>query len=749
MPELAKELSQELVELTRLYEQEAETRYMEVVRRVAQVRAMVKGENGAMYWDRAALRWNPIETSPDYDKESAPRFNHHINALQASWQILQGAIQTVGMPGVSFRPQNSSDPKDREAAERAEQIVQYEQAVFDFRDLMLGIYRLFFTDGIALAYTRYVPDANRFGVTVIPRDIKEPRVTQQAGYQCFGEECGAFTQQGQTMRDDMGGIQCPGCGGPMHAENFMPEQTEDVVVRQEQETVVNGREITDLYGALESFLPWWANDLDHAPYCKIVTEVTKEEVIAAFQDKEEEILSRGQEDRLGGLARQQARSPMNAPTGNDDGFITYGRWWFRPQCFYRVRSQENRKKLLKLFPEGVFFQLAGPGDNPAFLAAYPEKMETKLTLMRPFKGDGMYTPSIGQSGVPIQLSLNDSWNMALEGMLFAAFGQGYVDNSVFNAQAITQFQMKPGTVKGLDLPPGKTMRDSFFEMKSQDVGPSIQNFIQMAEPMLQWLMGTERVLSGGPVTNVRTSSGQAQARSQALQRQSPAYGAVKTGLAGIMEKTVNEFTQNRPAETFYEVVSESGDFEQLKIQLSPERGRVFAYPEASESIPQTWAQKADGINQMVESAAQNPVTQQWIAYPKNAQVVFDSWGIPELTHPQKAQFEKCERMIELLLQGKPNTTQMPNDLAPELGMVPVNQPSIPFDPVADDVEIFLVAFRDWAATKEGMQIQVENGPGYQNLRAYAEQAWTARKMAMAPPAQEAPPPTPQKQEQPA
>ena len=59
--------------------------------------------------------------------------------------------------------------------------------------------------------------------------------------------------------------------------------------------------------------------------------------------------------------------------------------------------------------------------------------------------------------------------------------------------------------------------------------------------MGEFLLGTPPALRGEAITNVRTLGGQSQARSQALQRLAPAYGALKIGFAGILEKMVNEF----------------------------------------------------------------------------------------------------------------------------------------------------------------------------------------------------------------
>ncbi|MEK7111907.1 MAG: hypothetical protein AAB875_01130, partial [Patescibacteria group bacterium] len=126
---------------------------------------------------------------------------------------------------------------------------------------------------------------------------------------------------------------------------------------------------------------------------------------------------------------------------------------------------------------------------------------------------------------------------------------------------------------------------------------------------------------------------------------------------------------------------------------------------------------------------------------KNAKVVFDSKGVPELTVPGKELQEKYERIIELLLQG---------ELQPEMPAAEGEQPappapSIAFDPVLDDAEIALAIIQIWAATPKGMEIVQSQSPGFQNLRAYAEQAFQV-KIAAQPQEPPPPPPDPQKME---
>lgn len=746
---LATELATELVELVHKIERETTPQYLAVVRRCSELRSLVKGDRADWYTgDYGPIQeWRSWSQHPDYKPEDA-KYDENINFSQAWWQILQSAVQTIGIPGATFRPQNPNQIEDVEAAATGKEVIDYQRTVVDFRDLMMGIYRLCYTDGIVLAYSRHCKDKQKYGETPISEDIVEQGVVREAGYQCFNESCNTFTPAGMTARDGTGAIQCPACGYPLHEENYETEQTGPVVTGQTKRMVPNGREICDLYGALETLLPWWAKDLEHSGYCMIKTGVPKHEIIAAFPSLENEISDGGSDmGKPGNMEREQARAPMNSPGGYAMGtqFPTYYRVWLRPTQFFRIGDKAKRAELLRLFPDGVFFQMAGDTflDTDEKLGCWNEKMESKLTLIRPFKGDGMYTPAIGQSGVPIHRSANTAWNMSLEAMERCAFSSLLVNDAVINAKALTGKRMQAGIITPIDVKGGGNIKDNYAEIKSQDVSQSAQSFIAMAQPMAEFLLGTVNALQGQPITNVRTSAGQAQSRSQGLQRQAPTYGAVKAGLAAIQGQLVNEFLGNQNAETFYEITGESGDRERRKIELGPERGNVVAYPEVSEAIPQTWAQTQERAAQLLESAAQNPVTQKWLMHPKNTKWFFDVWGMPGLTVPGSTMVTKYERIIQELLDSKP--IPPPSGALPdENGQPPQPTIAIPFNPTLDTPEIAVAVIQEWAATKAGMTAEKNKPDGFKCIEMFCQQAM--EQIAKSQPQEQPKPSDPQKME---
>lgn len=695
-----------------------------VVRRVSQARAFLKGEPSD-WWDGVNWRWRAASEFSEYNSDNAPRFNHHINIFSAGWQILQSAIQTTGIPGSIFTPQNQGQQEDREAARVGTRIIEYERSVIPFRELWSKLFRLYFTDGIALGYTRHVSDA-ALGMRTESREIEVPYQELEAGYQCF--QCNAFTPQGQVPRDENGSLACPECGSPMHAENFM-EPEMGTRTESQQYQVPKGAEIVELFGALECPLPWWANKLKDCPYIPIITDAEKESLIQAFPEQEEAILNGydDDEDITARAARAASKSPQGSlfdPTLNYQ--CPYGRWWLRPQTFFSPDAKNIREELLKQFPDGAFVQFAGD----VVLDAIPEKPEDHLVLFRAQPGDGMFTPSLGQNGVPIQLSVNTAWNMQLEGMELASFAPILIDSVLLTLEGMKNTKARPGEYKSIDVPAGKSLKDAWAQIEVKDMSVACQKFLDEAKKWLEFLIGASPALAGTQMTNVRSFQQANQQKNQALQRLSTPYDAAKEGFSKVDEILVHEFLSNRTEEEFIAVVAgESSDQQADAILLSQAQGRVFARSTESEAIPNTWAQQQSVIDQMFES--QNPIIQSWLADPNNAEEIFRTRGLVNWTVPGKSQLDKIlNRTIPQLLESAPQQPDQETLMAAQSGqMDPATaqqalapKPSIQFDGVLDDPMVVIKVIREWAASPAGADAQQRNPQGFENVRLFCEQA---------------------------
>ena len=157
------------------------------------------------------------------------------------------------------------------------------------------------------------------------------------------------------------------------------------------------------------------------------------------------------------------------------------------------------------------------------------------------------------------------------------------------------------------------------------------------------------------------------------------------------------------------------------MRMASARGRVYAIPEEREGVPQTAAQIAGNIDQMLES--QNPQIQASVTDPLNLQAIANAKQLPEWHIPGLDQMKNVKRMIQQLMASEP--TPGPPQPDPQTGqMVPgPPQASYPFDADFDDPQITVTVIKEWAATQEGLQARMN--PNFENLRLYLIEAMNA------------------------
>lgn len=689
-----KKLQTSLIDIAKKYRDESYVQRMAVAQRVNQARNYMKGL--AADWSDG-YNWWGFDQHPDEGiRGSAPKGRRHFNIYQSSWRKLQGAIQTAGIPGSIFLPQNANQPDDMNLARNSKMIIDYERQVIDYRALWMKGFRLDFTDGVWVGYVRHQKNADKYGTSPGRKEVLRDIVTQEAGYKC--SQCGAFALSGEVPRDQSGNLQCPNCDAPMGAQQYVEQQVGQVADYQDI-VVPNGREVVDIYGAIETEMPWWVNRLEDCDYVKIIEEVGPEDIIPIFPEAEKDIMGGtgdGSDFLMGKWARTQARQPQFSRTfTNLSRFITYQRLWFRPQCFYREESADIRAELLKQFSQGCFFQLAG---DEIFLDSLPERMNDHLVIHHAMDGDGMYTPSLGQNLVPVQEITNTCMNLIPEAIEYASFPAALIDSTVLSGVGMNDTRMKPGSYKEITLPPGKNLRDCIYQMEVKESSVAINSFLASLDRWCDELSGTSAALSGDPMTNTRSAEQYNAAKNQSLQQLAPTYEAMKKTFAEIDELIVHAFDANRTEPEYFAIVGENGDLKKQAIEIAPKEARIYARAEESTSVPQTFEQRQAAVYAILQS--QSKELQASSASPNNQQEIYLTLGLTDWEVPGADEQEKVEKMIQMMLQGQP----------------------MKFDPVLDDATVALSVVRHWASQPENLAVQQSNPQGFMSIYQFAQSA---------------------------
>ncbi len=691
-------------------ELERQDRLMRVMKALKN-RSLLRGDRPD-WFDLVQMQWFPFEKSPKYNAQDAPTYKFNPNIFQAVWQILQAAFATTGIPGSEIVPQNRKQAQDVAVAKVGDSIREYGRTAINFRSLWLKNFRYQFTDGISLFHIRHVRNSDRYGFRDVEKVVQKNKTFRPAGYECafcgwFGKENDSATEQALEKGT------CPDCGLPVLQEDHQ-DAIKGMVPTKNIEQVAVGKELVDAYGLVESRLPFWAPSLERAPYAAIETLADKNGILAAFGelDELEEKLSYTKTDdtteATNDFARRMSLSPAGIPISEVGRLITYRRWWLDPEAFYGEKDTGKRRELLAAYDDGALFQIAGS----QIVDAHEEKKANHLVVCRAFESDGMYPDALGDNGVPIQQSVTIAYNMKMEAGEFASFPPVLYDKGTLS-KAIFKIRIRAAMFLGIEVPGGKTLKDSYHQMMVKESSQVLESLLNEAWHWMELLMGAEAALRGGALTNNRTKGGYELAKNQALQRLSPVYQSSAIAFSEIEERLVHECVANRSRDELAEIVGQTMDEippELLAQDLDIAKGRIYARAEDSEAIPATWAQQVSAAEALLNS--NNPLTQKWLADPNNAEFLFRVMGLKGFIIAGKATQRRMEKLIPQMLRGQ----------------------SVQFDEIMNDAGADLRLIQEWASTDEGMNAQAKNPQGFAVVKSYAQQAahWLAQ--ISAPPA---------------
>ncbi len=228
--------------------------------------------------------------------------------------------------------------------------------------------------------------------------------------------------------------------------------------------------------------------------------------------------------------------------------------------------------------------------------------------------------------------------------------------------------------------------------------------------LVQLTSGAFPAIFGGAMQNVKTASGYAMARNQALGRLEMFWRSVKAFHARMMLKSVEIFRKNRSEDVERVIVGKSNDFTSKYIHLSNLQGHITARAQVDEDFPTSWQEVRQNITELMGIAPNwlGPL----LAHPDNAPFVKRFLANSDLTIPVETQREKSYREIDWLLEATPIES-----IDPVTGM-PKMLPSVMPEIDVDDHMVHIENIRQWAASDSGITAKRENPMGYANVIAH-------------------------------
>jgi hypothetical protein len=813
LEDLKPELVNALRELVRQYRQEGIVARRNEIRRIRQARLFWQGLQYA-WWNPNDMNWHlPYEnrSTDDRQLEEMPRYQFVTNFYQG-FGLSFIAVLSQDVPSVRFYPQSAQSLEDIAAARAASDVAELIERNNEVEQLLTTIGYFLWTDGKLGAYVRYVADGQRFGFHeeqllaaleiplgvdkyVCPKCAKEIPVTRDPWPMSCDDNSGvpsdsdrgndspqpassdpwdgnrtesydnssSGSSTGHGIRDTghvapkgAEEMTCSGCGAALAEKDLCKAERVTVPRVIGTRRVPNGQEVISIAGGLELNTPVWANEMHEYPYLQWQAEVHRAKLKAAYPlvaNKIEAAPSQGPDDVYARVSRLSVEQGLPSIHPGDAlmNLITFDRTWLRPWAFYSIEDEAVRNELLTMFPDGCYCGFAGD----VYCESRNESMDDHWRVLHALPGDGQNRPSVGDSLVQVQERYNVLSNMQAETYEYG-IPPIYADPQVLDFDALANQVAEPAAHFPARARPGQPLAAGFFQPAPARVPPDmIEHQQDLIGPVAQFLTGLFPAIFGGNMEDVKTASGYALARDQAMGRLGLVWRRTKQFYADVLLLAVDCFRKNRPEGAEIPLLGPDGVLDARSIRTADLKGNICVHPEADETFPRLKSQQRAVLQQLF--AVNDPLIQEALAEPANIGYIKNVLGLTELVVPGEDSRNKQLREIQQLLASAPIVLSMHPSGVAHACMEHVNRdprpvsrenqevsaeapvsstsrgirdtdhdsqvlvlPSVPVDQLLDDHAVEFEECKRWANSEAGQAAKMTNPAGFANVRAHTE-----------------------------
>jgi len=751
LEDAAPRLVHALRELVVQFRQEGMVARRNEIRRIRQARLFWQGLQYA-WWNPQDMNWHLPWEAKIYDDsalEEMPRYQFVTNLYQAFGLSFISVI-SQDVPATRFYPQSTMSETGISTAKAASQVATLVEQNNHVQQLLTGVGFYLWTDGKIGGYVRYVADGQRFGW----RDelVLEERWVRLGTDIYLCPECGAEIEAAPAAKSDsdpgqsshgahapgagggenpaaqdenpegvcpdfLNGAICPDCGAALTAADFRSAPLVPVPLSIGTRRVPNGQEVISIVGGLELNTPVWANEQHEFPYLQWQMEVHRAKLKAAYPHaaaKIEATASQGGADDIYARATRVALSqglPTTHPGDALFNLVTFSRTWIRPWAFYSIEDAAVRDALLQLFPDGCYAAFAGD----TYCETRNESMDDCWRVMHALPGDGQNRPSVGDSLIQVQERYNTLSNIQAETYEYG-IPPIYADPQVLDFDALASQTAEPAAHYPARARPGMSLAEGFFQPLPAQVPPDMLRHQQdLIGPIAQFLTGLFPAVFGGEMENVKTASGYAMARDQALGRLGLMWRRLKDFYGDLLLLSVDCFRKNRPNDVEIPFLGAGGNYESKFIRLADLKGNILAYPESDETFPRLKSQQRAVLQQLMANS--DPTIQAALHEPANLGFIKSLVGLSELVVPGEDARNKQLREIQQLLLAAPLIVKAnPDGASPgDVRLVP----TIGVDQLLDDHAMEFEECRRWGSSDAGQIARAQNPAGFANVHAHA------------------------------
>jgi hypothetical protein len=792
LEDIKPELVNALRELVRQYRQEGIVARRNEIRRIRQARLFWQGLQYA-WWNPNDMNWHmPYEnrSNDDRELEDMPRYQFVTNFYQG-FGLSFIAVLSQDVPSVQFYPQSAQSLQDIGAARAASDVADLIERNNEVEQLLTTIGYFLWTDGKLGAYVRYVADGQRFGFHeeqllaaleiplgedkyVCPKCEKETSAPLGTVGATLGspDEDGGEASAGGASPALTGDSECVACGAGLTEKHLRKAERVTVPRVIGTRRVPNGQEVISIAGGLELNTPVWANEMHEFPYLQWQAEVHRAKLKAAYPhaaNKIETAPSQGPDDVYARVSRISVEQGLPSIHPGDAlmNLVTFDRTWLRPWAFYSIEDESVRNELLLMFPDGCYCAFAGD----VYCESRNESMDDYWRVLHALPGDGQNRPSVGDSLVQVQERYNVLSNMQAETYEYG-IPPIYADPQVLDFDALANQTAEPAAHFPARARPGQPLAAGFFQPAPAQVPPDLVRHQQdLIGPVAQFLTGMFPAIFGGNMEDVKTASGYAMARDQAMGRLGMVWRRTKQFYADVLLLAVDCFRKNRPEGAEIPLLGPDGVLDARMIRTADLKGNICVHPEADETFPRLKSQQRAVLQQLF--SLNDPLIQEALAEPANIGYIKNVLGLTELVIPGEDSRNKQLREIQQLLASAPIVISMhpsgaahvapgfspasashneqdesdvantsnaaPEDAALKGGATQTAEsshqsqvlvlPSVPVDQLLDDHAVEFEECKRWANSEAGQAAKMTNPAGFANVRAHAEAHLRAMSIA--------------------
>lgn len=630
-----------------------------------------------------------VQSQWGYDAQeeaTGPRFEFVTNFYQG-YGLSFTALVSQDKPSLSIIPKSREVYEDVTAAKVAADVAELIEGNNDPHEALETIGRLFWTDGVCFQYWRYVVDGERFGYKSLPK-------------------VGLRQADGMSLPEDQG-----------------------------VEKIPLGQEVVDYLGGLEVAVPLFADKFHNYGWLQWSSEPDIAQLKEAYPHAAKSIqadsgLSAEQVfERLARLGIKQ-NIPFAVPGDALHNLPTFQRTWIRTWGFNRLDDDSLIKELKELFPEGCYCAFAGF----EYCESRSESMNKHWRVRHALPGDGQSRPAVGGSLISPQERYNVLSNLHLETVEYG-IPPIYADPQVLDFDALTNQVAEPAVHFPARAKPGLALADGFFQPQPAALDASIVPMMDaLLGPISQFLSGMFPAIFGGEMSDVKTASGYAMARDQAMGRIGLIWRGIKKFYCEGIGLGLELFKENRPEDVEVPFAGENDEEKAKWIRLADFQGNVMVKSEPDEGLPVMNSQQRGVLERLLQMGAEMPPAfLKAFDKPGNLAWIKTVFGLSDLELPDEDANLLGMRLIQQLLASgpmefPPQPTPQTNPQTGETVMMMIAappQPTLPVDPLLaldpEFVAALFAQFVTWAGTGPGQTEARTNPKGYLNVYLYAKQ----------------------------